>query len=473
MIKESIPSINFYDQDFVDLYSRNWVWIEELWKKEKIDGFSVEYLSFENQEVLNQYYSCLSSFFLVYSNNQHPPFSSIDFFYNKQEEDGAIRGEYSLKDGSFIKDKNNPEGVHPPLFAFLEYNFFHKLGNKKRLKEIVVILEKYFEWLENNFAQDNGLYSVPIAACMTKNINREKAYYPIDFNAQLALSSLYMSFIGDILNDKELSFRYKRLYFSIKTKINTLMWDDEIKAYCDLDKKENKIKKRFISSYWTLLAQIPNDDRASEMILLLKDPKVYGSDNPFPSIALDDPDFKETGDTYNGGVSPIFTYVVIKGLQQYGDFDFARECASRHLYFILDTLNPDGDVKGDIWDIYLPNKEGVSLDSKGNIAARKRFLHSVSLVSITLMIENIIGLEISLPKKTVEWTMSTLEVMGIEKLSLKKNNITILCNKNQRGWEIRLESEKLYYFTIDILDVGKKKTLPIPSGRCSILIDKI
>jgi hypothetical protein len=35
-----------------------------------------------------------------------------------------------------------------------------------------------------------------------------------------------------------------------------------------------------------------------------------------------------------------------------------------------------------------------------------------------------------------------------------------------------MESEKLYYFTINILNV-KEKTLPIPSGKCSLLIDKL
>ncbi|MBQ5365358.1 MAG: hypothetical protein IIU49_04740, partial [Spirochaetales bacterium] len=95
------------------------------------------------------------------------------------------------------------------------------------------------------------------------------------------------------------------------------------------------------------------------------------------------------------------------------------------------------------------------------------------LVTITLMIEDIIGLDVSLPRKTVYWTVPNLEVMGIEKLSLKRNLITILSNKNARGWEIRLESEKLYYFTIEIIDEKKKKTLPIPSGKCSMLIDKL
>ena len=104
--------------------------------------------------------------------------------------------------------------------------------------------------------------------------------------------------------------------------------------------------------------------------------------------------------------------------------------------------------------------------------ARSRYLLTAGLSTIALMIENVIGLSISLPRKTVYWIIPNLEIMGIENLSLKRNLITILSNKSSRGWEIQMESEKLYYFTINILD-QKKKTLPIPSGKCSMLIDKL
>ncbi|MDD5790765.1 MAG: hypothetical protein PUE30_09640, partial [Spirochaetia bacterium] len=103
---------------------------------------------------------------------------------------------------------------------------------------------------------------------------------------------------------------------------------------------------------------------------------------------------------------------------------------------------------------------------------RDHFLAATGLSTIALMIENVIGLSISLPRKTVDWVIPNLEIMGIENLSLKRNLITILSNKSPRGWEIQMESEKLYYFTINILD-QKKKTLPIPSGKCSMLIDKL
>ena len=45
--RESIPSIHFYDQDFVDLYDRSWVWVDEHWKQgTEQNGFVGNYLSY-------------------------------------------------------------------------------------------------------------------------------------------------------------------------------------------------------------------------------------------------------------------------------------------------------------------------------------------------------------------------------------------------------------------------------------------
>ena len=251
-----------------------------------------------------------------------------------------------------------------------------------------------------------------------------------------------------------------------------MMWDEEDRFYYDLDENKNRIRNRHIGAYWTLLAEIPNDEYASFLIEKLKDDREFGTDNPFPVVPASSKYFSEEGNGYRGGISPFCTYMVIKGLLNYGSFVFARECAIRHMYFILDTLHPDAEKQGDAWESYRPMGEGAADNAEG-FENRKRYLPMLGLVTIALVIENIIGLEISLPRKTVNWTMQSLEEMGIEDLSLKKNNITILSNKNARGWEIRLESEKLYYFTIHLLDEDKKKTLPIPSGKCSMLIDKL
>ncbi len=456
----------------MDLYDRSWVWIDEHWTQgTEQNGFNGYYISNEGQKTIDQFNSCLCALFLNYSNQVYSPFEMLDYFYSKQEENGAIRSEYSVEDGSPVLSPDNPEGVVLPLFAYAEYLFYHKIGNKKRLKDVVPVLENYFNWLKDTFQKENGLFSVPVSACLTGNIPREKTYYPVDFNTMVAINALYLANIGDILNDKELSFRYKRLYFSLKTRINNLMWDPETHFYYDLDEQENRIPLKLIGSFWTMLAEIPNDERASFMVEYLKDPAYFGTDNPFPSVSVDSPCYREDVTGICGAVIPFNVYGVVKGLEKYGEYVFARECSIRNMYFILDTLHPEGDKPGDVWEAYLPNREGIP--AQDGDFPRKRFLPQACLMTIALMIEDIIGLDVSLPRKTVYWTVPNLEVMGIENLSLKRNLITILSNKNARGWEIRLESEKLYYFTIEIIEERKKKTLPIPSGKCSMLIDKL
>ena len=473
MIKESVPGIHFYDQDFVDMYDRAWVWLEELWKEGDKDSLFPEgYFVHNNSDTISLYDVTLSSMFLVYSNQIYSPYSMVDYFYARQEENGRIAEEYNIHTGEAVTTPDNPLGVTLPLLPYVEFVFYHKIGNKKRLRDVVPYLEKYFDWLKANFQDANGLYCVPASAVHMGNLPREGAKYFIDFNAEMAVFALYLSTIGDILNDKELAFRYKRVYFALKTRINSMMWSSDDNFYYDLDENGCQIRNKHIGCFWTLLAQIPNDEYAYYLIESLKDDKEFGTDNPFPTLPVSNPHFSENGNGYCGSVSTFLDYIIIKGLANYNSFIFARECAIRHMYSVLDTLHPGEEKPGDAWELYKPTSEGPAVMPEG-MENRKRYLPSIGLIAISACIENVIGLDISLPRKTVYWTMQSLEAMGIEHLSFKKNIITILSNKNQRGWEIRLESEKLYYFTIEIMDDEKKKTLPIPSGKCSMLIDKL
>jgi neutral trehalase len=472
--KKGFPIVHFYDQDFVDIYEKSWAWVEEAWHKNgHKNGLQDQFFRYPDGDTINQFEACFSTFFLVYSNRLFSAFTSLDNFYGKQEEDGAIRCCYGVEDGRPVLTDDNPLGVGPPLFALAEFNLFHKVGNKKRLREIMPVLEAYYAWLEANFRDESGLYAVPAEATMMENAPRGNAHYFVDFNTQQAVNALYMSAIGDVLNDKELSFRYKRNYFSLKTRINSQMWDEEAGFYFDLDKDAKRTGEKHIGAYWTLLAEIPNEEKSNAIIAHLKNPETFGTEHPFPTIAADSPLFEDDGHGCLGSVYPVFNFMVIKGLEKYARYELAREAAIRHLYFMLDTFHPEGDKKGNLWEAYLPHKEGAAKWPGNEEFPRPLYLPGIALSTIALMIENILGLTISLPRKTVDWIVPTLEIMGIEGLSLKRNMITILSNKSSRGWEIRLESEKLYYFTITVLDEKKKKTLPIPSGKCSMLIDKL
>lgn len=466
--------MHFYDQDFVEIYDRTWAWIADYWGSggsgtalAKAKFF--QYPGSENLDLLEQVFS---SFFLVYSNRIYSAAAGLDAFYSLQEENGAIRWKYNIQTGAPVLTPENPEGLGLPLFAWAEYNLYHKTANKKRVKDVMPALTKQWAWMEATFKRENGLYGVPVAATGLENSPRGAAFYLSDWNAAMAMNALYLSALGDILNDKEASFQFKRAYFSLKTRINSLMWNADEGFYYDLDKDEKQVPCKTIGGYWPLLAEIPNEDRSEKLIAHLKDPEVFGTEHPFPTLSADNPDFDKKGGGFRGSVIPPFTYMVIKGLEKYNQYEFARDCAIRHLYFVLDSMYQNGDQKPTVWEAYQPMGEGKAVWAEKPEWPRPQFLAYTGLSTIALMIENIVGLYISLPRKTVDWIIPNLEIMGIENMSLKRNMVTILSNKSGRGWEIHMESEKLYYFTINVLG-KKKKTLPIPSGKCSMLIDKI
>ena len=115
MVKTGFPTIHFYDQDFVDLYDRTWAWLEDFWGRElKKNGLDTRFFRYPQSDTINQFDACLSTFFLVYSNKVYPATPSLGNFYNKQEESGAIRGEYDITTGKPVFTENNPEGVGPP-----------------------------------------------------------------------------------------------------------------------------------------------------------------------------------------------------------------------------------------------------------------------------------------------------------------------------------------------------------------------
>lgn len=475
MNKRDFPKIHFYDQDFVDIYDKTWNWLSGQWINAKTGEITNDgYFLYPDagEPIIDQFETIFSSFFLVYSNRNFPANQNLDYFYSRQEANGAIRWRYNAKTDAVILDPANAENVGLPLFAWAEFNLYHKSANKKRLKEVVPILQRYMTWIDQMFKQENGLYAAPVAASTMYNAPRSGVHYPVDFNAAVAINAAHMSALGDILNDKELSFTYKRQYFSLKTRINSLMWDGATGFYHDLDRDEQRLPQKTIAGFWPLLAEIPNVDKADMLVAHLSNPTTFGTDHPFPTLSADSFLFREDGEGFCGSVYPAFNFMVIKGLEKYQRYDLARECSIRHLYFVLEGLAPANGEKGDLYEAYKPCKEGFATMTDNPDFPHKRYLQTVGLSTIALMIENVIGLNISLPRKTVDWIIPNLEIMGIEKLSLKRNLITILSNKSTRGWEIQMESEKLYYFTINILN-QKKKTLPIPSGKCSMLIDKL
>ena len=480
MSKEpSIPSIKHYNPDLVDLYDKTWVWILKAWKQaNKSDKKAFSYLETED-EYFDYFYSVIPTFFLIYSGEKYDPAEVLDFYYSQQEENGAIRSHFT-KD-KFEKapfSKTNPEDLSVPLFATAELAMYNKTGNKKRLKDVSPKIKNYYAWLMDVCSlKKHGLLKTTSDVSLLGNVDRKNAKFLVEYNSAVATDLLKLSEIGDILNEKALMMFAKPLSDTILRGVRDKMWNEKDEFLYDLDENMQQIKNPHIGEVFYLLSNEVNHV-TSGIINKLKNPDEFNTYNIFPTLPKSSSQFEASKDGYKGGVSSLLTYFAIKGLEHKGEFVFASDCTLRHIFTMLESLaNPlPGENQGDLWEVYKNEDDGPVMfkDAKGKFTKlpRRKYLPSVALITINLLIENVIGMDISLPQKNVHWTMQNYSEMGIENFPLKRNSISIQCVKNVRGWEIRLESEKLYYFTMTNIAENKEHKLPIPSGKCSLLPEK-
>lgn len=480
MSKEpSIPAIKHYNPDLVDLYEKTWVWVSKAWKQaEKGVKNSFAYLDTED-EYFDYFYSLLPAFFLTYSGEKYDPAEMIDFFYSKQESNGAIRSHYTKDKGEHVNpSKKNKEDLSVPVFASAELAIYNKTANKKRLKDSAVKLRNYYAWLIDVCnLNEYELLETPSEVSILGNVDRKDAHFLVEYNCAVAIDLLYLSEIGDILNEKPLMMFAKPLSDMILRGVRDKMWNEKDGHLYDLDKDMKQIKNPHIGEMFYLLSDEVNNITTT-LVEKLKDENEYNTYNIFPTVPKSSQQFEESQNGFKGGVSSILSFFAIKGLEHKGEFVYASDCTLRHVFTMLESLALPlpGETQGDLWEVYKNEADGPVMfkDAKGKLTKlpKRRYLPGIGLVTITLLIENVIGMNISIPQKKVVWTMQKYDEMGIENFPLKRNSISIQCVKNARGWEIRLESEKLYYFTIINLSENKEHKLPIPSGKCSLLPEK-
>ena len=488
--KRDFPRVHFYDQDFVEVYDRTWAWISDCWASGGA-GTPIEktkYFQYNGEPILDLMDQVFASFFLVYSNRIYAASSGLDTLYALQEPNGAIRSRYDAATGKPIFPKDNPEGLGLPLFAWAEYNLYHKTANKKRVKEVMPTLQRHWAWMESTFKRENGLYGVPVSATGMENSPRGGGLYLSDFNAAMAMNALYLSALGDILNDKEASFQFKRAVLLAQDadqlphveRRRRLLLRPRQGREAGADEDDRR-----------LLAPPRRDPQRGALRAAHRTPQ--GSRHLRDRAPLPDPGRRSEGLRQAGHGLPGLGGPALHLHGDQGPREVQPVRARPRLRDPPPLLRPRLDAsrrrgprrgrreaareghaeqKPTVWEAYQPQNEGKAIWPERPEWPRPQFLAFTGLSTIALMIENIVGLYISLPRKTVDWIIPNLEIMGIENLSLKRNLVTILSNKSGRGWEIHMESEKLYYFTINVLG-KKKKTLPIPSGKCSMLIDKI
>jgi hypothetical protein len=158
----------------------------------------------------------------------------------------------------------------------------------------------------------------------------------LDLSCLYALDAACLGQLADILGRKDEAEAYRAEYERLRELINDQLWNPRESFYFDRHWDGRFSTRKAASSFYPLLARIPDERRARLMLRRLLDPKQFWGESVLPTISRDDPAFKDQ-QYWRGSIWPPTNYLVYQGLKAYGFDVEASEFAARSAALFLRT----------------------------------------------------------------------------------------------------------------------------------------
>jgi glycogen debranching enzyme len=334
-------------------------------------------------------------------------------------------------------------GTHPPMIRAITCWVKHEHG--------------YF-WEGGRSGMDNTPRGRKFAPTKVNRPDNKHILW-VDAIAQQALSALYIAKLSRLADERDLESCWLEKYEVLKKKINELYWDEEDGFYYDITAVSGeKVKVMTPASYWVLLAGAAPEERARKMAEKLTDPHKFGGYVPCVTLSRDDPDFNaEHGLYWRGAMWVPTAYMTIKALEQYGMKDLADSLAVQLISHMSRTYQ-DYDPHT-IWECYAPNSCAPSHScNPSRKVVRKDFCGWSALGPISMMIENVVGINADGVKREVEWRLRRTDRHGVRNLRFGGVTASLVFENGQ------IEIESSAPFLLRVKGVVHK----VPVGRTTL-----
>lgn len=326
---------------------------------------------------------------------------------------------------------------NPPLFAWIEHDYFRYTGDEKRIGTIIPYLQKHYDFIENatlhekipgancpiNTQREANGYCWNGVASGMDNTPRARDKYDeilwIDLLAQQGLAAKHIAALAEQIGQQDLAKIYLAKHAELKALANKYYWNEEDGTFYDILRSDptEQIKVKTPAAYWPLLADFCNPNQAAKLATLADDPlQGFGGDIPWPSVTPDDQDFDPDGCYWRGGVWLPMVYMATCALRENGYNEIADRLAERtleHMYKTWKTFEPHT-----IWEAYSPTlpKPATNKTEDPGDFSRPDFCGWSALGPISLFIESVIGLHSAdCITKTLHWRIHRSTRHGINR----------------------------------------------------------
>jgi glycogen debranching enzyme len=324
--------------------------------------------------------TCFIACYAKYHPGLLPIANALDNFYALQDADGWICREYD-GNGRPVWPKAHPVSINPPLLAFAELELFDQSGDLARLRRVYPHLKRNFDYLAGYLRREDGLCFNDALGSGMDNIPRHpvgwrddgrgiplshEAALPFDYHgldpawnvqgravdtsAQMALCAEQLARIARLVGRPEDAAGLLRFHAETRRALNTLCWHEEDGFYYDLG-YGRQIRRKHVGMFWTLAAGMVPAERLAPLLRQLIDPATFWRTVPVASFPADQPGYQPDGGYWRGGVWAPTNYMVLRGLQRYGQHSLAWALARRYYACVAEVYRRTGTF----WENYAPD----------------------------------------------------------------------------------------------------------------------
>jgi hypothetical protein len=460
------------DPPFVELYYAAW---QMAWNKIKQgtteNGFEPYYMDEGFNELIYQWDLCFIASFAIYGRSVFPAMPSLDNFYKKQRSDGYIQRVYWETNGKIANEPTPDEPmVNPPLFAWVGWRYYQISGDSSRFRSVLPVLAKYYEWTEKNLRTKKGkglFYNTALGSGMD-NIPRKnvKKVAWIDYSAQQALATHYIAKIAKEVGDTTTYSYYMKRHNEIKNRINKFLWNPKTYFFYDLTENDTLSSTMHIGAYWTLISETCTSEKIPYMVAHLINPAEFWRPHLVPALAANQPEYDPKGHYWRGGVWAPTDYIVIRGLMAYDQYSLADSIAYNHLdnisdiYFnfkpLADRIAFDERYNDDyqtLWECYSAELSEPATRWDNTFYSRQDFVGWTGLGPIALLIENILGVDISGIDNCIKWTIKRTDRHGIKNIQLRDQKVSLVFEYQKDKPTVTVTCERPFILKVRFNDI--------------------
>ena len=500
-LKDELPS---------PIYDDNPLWVKTYWKAWELafhnfhepapqSGFVSQFIDAAFNQNIFLWDSCFMTMFCNYAYPLVPGISTLDNFYAKQHEDGEICREIVRPTGvdfnlwvnhedsplfsrwgwpdindSFVQNRNAPmtykgrtpptpnpkvtlDGLDHPVLAWAEMEHYRITGDNSRLPEVWEPLTHYYAALQKYLRQGNGLYVTDWASMdnSPRNVSLKNGGTGIDISSEMALFARQLAAFAQILGKTDEAQQYSFQANELSRIIDERMWDKKRSFYFDLTLDGKLAPIMTIAAYWTLLAHVASPAQAAALVAELKNPSTFGRTNPVPTLAANQPGYVPAGGYWRGSVWAPTETMVIRGLENFGYDDLAREIALKHLDLVAKVY----EKTGTIWENYSPDAVQQGMPAKAN------FVGWSGIAPIMYLLEYAIGLKADAPHNRLDWQLQPGGRRGCERFRFNGHVVSLVAEPQPgvaKGERISVQSDGP--FELRVRFGGVEKQFTVSSG---------